>query len=49
MLATELRDTANTRILQPNGTYLAAPKVGSGKPFSVHAAFIERATQRAAV
>jgi polyphosphate kinase len=47
MLATELRDTANTRILQPNGTYVAAAKLPATKPFSAHAEFMAHANLRA--
>jgi polyphosphate kinase len=47
LLATELRDTANARVLQANGTYIPPPKVPSGKPLSAHAHFMAAATYRA--
>jgi polyphosphate kinase len=45
MLATELKDTANTGVLQANGTYVQ-PRRGSGKSFSAHAHFMESAAKR---
>jgi polyphosphate kinase len=48
LLATEVHDLANTRVLQPNGSYLPA-KAPSGKPFSAHAHFMAQATNRAGV
>jgi polyphosphate kinase len=47
LLPTELRDVANTRILQSNGAYVPAPKPpGGGKPFSAQVHFMESATRR---
>jgi polyphosphate kinase len=47
MLPTELRDTANTRILQPNGAYVPVVRLPGGKPFSAHAHFMAVARSRA--
>ncbi len=49
LLPTELRDVANTRILQSNGTYVAAPRNDRGKPFSVHEALMATAERRAGI
>ena len=46
-LATELRDTANARILQPDGDYIAAPRPARGRSFSAQAHFMSAATHRA--
>jgi polyphosphate kinase len=43
----ELRDTANARLLQPNGSYLPAGRPASGRPFSAQAHFMSSATRRA--
>ncbi len=43
----ELRDTANTRLLQANGEYVAPDRPASGKPFSAQAHFMIAATRRA--
>ena len=42
----ELRDTSNTRLLHPNGTYLPIPRRGSERTFSVHAHLMAAATRR---
>ena len=42
----ELRDTSNTRLLHPNGTYLPVPRRGSERTFSVHAHLMAAATRR---
>ncbi len=42
----ELRDTANTRVLQPNGAYVPAPRPASGRSFSAQAHFMIEATRR---
>ena len=47
IIATELKDTANTRVLQPNGSYTAPSRPSSGKPFSAHVHFMAAALQRA--
>jgi polyphosphate kinase len=47
LLPTELKDTANTRILQPNGSYIVPPRPASAKPFSAHGQFMAAATHRA--
>jgi polyphosphate kinase len=49
LIATELRDTVNTRILLSSGSYWPPPRVGNAKPFSAHAHFMAAATQRAEV
>jgi polyphosphate kinase len=43
----ELRDSANARVLQPGGAYVAAPRSASGRAFSAPAHFMATATQRA--
>jgi polyphosphate kinase len=48
LLATELRDTANTRVLQPNGAYVPVARHSQVRPFSAHAHFMAEATRRAA-
>ena len=47
MLMSELRDVANTRVLQPNGSYMPPSRSPAGKPFSAHAHFMAAAVQRA--
>jgi hypothetical protein len=42
----ELRDTANTRVLQPIGAYVPAPRPASGRSFSAQAHFMIEATRR---
>lgn len=49
LFATELRDVANTRLLQANGTYVPAPRPDRTKPFNVHEAFMATAEKRAAI
>jgi polyphosphate kinase len=43
LLATELRDNENTRILHANGAYLPVPRRQTEESFSAHAAFISAA------
>ncbi len=47
MLASELKDTANTRVLLSSGSYVAPARPANAKPFSAHAAFMANARQRA--
>lgn len=47
MLPTELRDTANTRILLSTGQYVAAPKPVASKSFSAQSFFMAAAERRA--
>ncbi len=47
LLATELRDTANARVLQPGGAYVRPERPASARPFSAHAHFMTAATRRA--
>ncbi|MSU66048.1 MAG: polyphosphate kinase 1 [Opitutus sp.] len=47
MFPTELRDTANTHVLQSNGTYVPVMRGASGRSFSAHAHFMAEATRRA--
>jgi polyphosphate kinase len=47
LLPVELRDTANTRLLQSNGTYVPAPRHATGRSFSIHAHFMADAARRA--
>lgn len=47
MLATELRDTVNSRLLQPDGSYVAVPRASGEKPFSAQAHFMVAAKSRA--
>ena len=47
LLATELRDNANARVLLPGGAYAAAAKNESGRLFSAQAHFMAMAAQRA--
>ena len=49
MLATELRDVANTRVLQPNGAYVSPPRPANAKAFSAHAHFMAVAAHRAKI
>jgi hypothetical protein len=49
LIATELRDTINTRILLSSGSYWPPARVANAKPFSAHAHFMAAATQRAGV
>jgi polyphosphate kinase len=47
LLPTELRDTANTHLLQPNGSYVPAARRSGGGAFSAHAHFMVEAGRRA--
>jgi polyphosphate kinase len=47
LLPPELRDTANTHLLQPNGSYVPAAKRAGGGAFSAHAHFMVEAGRRA--
>lgn len=47
LLPAELRDTLNTRVLQPNGAYLPPRRSKEWQPFSAHDYFIQAAAQRA--
>ena len=47
LFGTELKDTANTGELQPNGTYVQPQRRRAAKSFSAHAHFMETATKRA--
>ncbi|PTX97950.1 polyphosphate kinase 1 [Opitutus sp. ER46] len=47
LLLTELRDTANARILLANGSYVAPSRAPNAKPLSAHAHFMASALGRA--
>jgi polyphosphate kinase len=47
LFATELHDTANTRVLLANGAYVPPARPPHAKPFSAHAHFMEAALRRA--
>jgi polyphosphate kinase len=47
LLAVELRDTANARVLQPDGSYTRPERPANAKPFSAHAHFMAAAARRA--
>jgi polyphosphate kinase len=47
LLAAELNDSTNARVLQSSGTYGPAPRAAPGKSFTAQAHFMAAATQRA--
>ncbi len=47
LLAVELRDSANARVLQPDGDYVRPVRSVNAKPFSAHAHFMAAAGRRA--
>jgi polyphosphate kinase len=47
LLAVELRDNENARLLHANGAYLPSPRRKGEKLFSAHAFFVNEANQRA--
>jgi len=42
----ELRDTTNTRLLQPDGSYVPVPRLATERAFSAHAHFMAEAFRR---
>ena len=47
LLASELNDTTNARLLQPDGRYVPVPRAAPGKSVNAQAHFMEAATRRA--